>query len=599
MSEKLLLSAKNLELKHDKTALFSGVDWHIFAKERYALVGRNGCGKSSFLKALAGVYQFDQGDIFIKPHVKISYLAQDIEIQSQDIVEDYLKKDILEEEFYKILTWHDAFPVDLEKKMSDLSGGELRRVSLMKILAQEPDILLLDEPTNHLDIHSIQKLEDMIKSFKGACIIVSHDRSFLKNVTNRMLWIDQAVAYHHEHGFEQLEAWQEKLAAENEVEMKKLKQQLKEETRWYLKGVTARRKRNQRRLRNLHELRDKRKQMVSQNAGNKNSPGLKSSSRSGKMIFEATEIAKSFGDTDIVNSFSTRVCRGDRIGLIGPNGAGKTTLIKLLMQELPSDEGDIRHGENLDIVYIDQKLETIPTDLSIKKVLCGDADHIDVLGKPRYITDYIKEFLFKENQVNQPFGSLSGGEKKRVILAKLLAKSCNVLILDEPTNDLDLETIELLQDKLSEFDGTVFIVSHDRTFLNETVAEFWVFEGKGKVTSFIGDIDQYLNKISFDREVKKQTVKKQPKEKPKSEKPSQKLTYKEKRDLEILPEEIEKLSEKIATIESQIASQPELAQNDYAQFMKLADELNAFKHELDEKESRWLEVAEKSESFSK
>lgn len=585
-------------LKHDRTPLFEHVDLQIYAGEKYCLVGKNGSGKSSFLKAINGLYEFDHGNVFLKPHIKMSYLPQDIEVKSTETVENYLRRFFPPEEFYKIESWCEQFPVDFSRNMQELSGGELRRVSLMKTLAEEADILLLDEPTNHLDIVIIQRLEECLKKFRGALIIVSHDRQFLKNVTNRMVWLNGQSVYQHDQGFEYLEEWQERLAEEQETALKRLNQQLKEETRWYLKGVTARRKRNQRRLKNLHSLREERQKLLNQQA-NQNTIEFKSSGRSGQIVIEAKDISKAYGDLQLVKEFSCLVKRKDRIGIVGPNGAGKTTLLKMLLQDLEADQGMVKHGAELDVIYIDQKLDQFSSTSTIKEILCGEADHIYVHGKPRHVTDYMKDFFFKPNQKEQSFYSLSGGEKKRVLLAKLLAKSCNLLILDEPTNDLDLDTIELLRDKLDEFDGTVLIVSHDRTFLDEIVSEYWVFEGQGEVTHYIGDIETYLANKRSAEEPKKKVALDKPKEKSVSTAKPKKLSYKENRDLEILPKEIDQLETDIAAIEQKLADQPDLVQKDYDQFMKFANSLEQMRTDLETKEERWLELEEKREALDK
>jgi ATP-binding cassette subfamily F protein uup len=576
--------------------LFSGVNMDIRAEDKVCLVGRNGSGKSTLMKVVAEIIEPDDGQIVISKGIKIRYLPQDADLSGYENVLDYVMEGLFAEQrdgsthLAEMVLEEIGTPIDA--KTQGLSGGEAKKVSIARALVGNPDILLLDEPTNHLDMQTIEWLETKLKKFRGAILTVSHDRTFLNNITNSTAWIDRGFVRQNNKGFLEFEDWSEKVLSEEQKEISRQNKLLEQETSWLHKGVTARRKRNQGRLRKLKDLRKEISNRISygQNVsfvagGNKNS---------GKLVIEAKDISKKYGDNNIFSSFSTRIMRGDRVGIIGANGIGKTTLLKILAMELEPDTGLVRHGTVLEKGYFDQRREQLNPEKSIWDTLCDKNDTIMVQGRPKHVIGYMKDFLFTPEQAKTPIKALSGGEKNRLLLAKTLAKETNLLILDEPTNDLDIETLDVLQEALSDYEGTIIIVSHDRDFLDKIVTSTIVFDGKGGVLEYAGGYSDYVRQkaLSDDEEAKKKkakttSVKEKNNSKPKSK--NNKLSYKHQRALEIIPGQIEELDGKIAKCEEKLADANFYSKNpeDFEKTSSLLSDYQAKKEELEE---QWLEI---------
>ena len=481
---------------------------------------------------------------------------------------------------------------------AESSGGERKKAALAKALIGEPDILLLDEPTNHLDMPTIEKLEKVIKEFRGAVIVISHDRMFLTNVSQTTFWLDRGVMRRNNRGFKFFEDWQEQCLNQEIIEQKYLNKKIEEETEWLHKGVTARRKRNMGRLRRLQQLRLERKEQIKQ-VGSVNIDIENTEFRS-KMVIEAKHVYKTFGNREIVKDFSIRVIKGNKIGIVGPNGAGKTTLIKLLTKRLAPDSGFIRLGKNLEEAYFDQNRITLDPKKTLWKTLCGEGDHIWVRGQYRHVVAYLKDFLFKPEQAQCPVSALSGGEKNRLMLAVALAKQSNFLVLDEPTNDLDMDTLDLLQEVLMEYDGTVLLVSHDRDFIDRVVTSIIYMSGDGTVSEHAGSYSDLLEKLRLKEETKapKKTAipKVVEKSQPKLSTKTAKLSYKEQRLLEVLPKEIEKLELEITQLEQDLGD-PDLYTENPDKFDELSARLNEALLEKENSENQWLEIQMRKEEL--
>ncbi|MBE7637105.1 ATP-binding cassette domain-containing protein [Sneathiella sp. P13V-1] len=581
--------------------LFRDISLGIELGMRIALVGRNGSGKSTLLKAIAGDIELDGGERFLQAGTRVGYLRQQPEIVPGRTVHEQvstglppeLKQDGMDSG-YLVDRVLEGVGIEGDRLLETLSGGEARRVSLAEALVSDPDVLLLDEPTNHLDIKTILWLEQELKSFKGALLIISHDRQFLKNLTNSLFWLDRGKLRTHGKGFAAFEEWSEEILRAEEVELKKMDKRIADETDWSRKGITARRARNEGRLRALNKLRAERKERTSR-VGNAKLE-VKSGDKSGRVVVEATEITKSFETASgeqlqIIKKFSTRIMRGDRVGIIGPNGAGKSTLLKMLIGELAPDSGTIKLGTNLTPAVFDQKRESLNPEESLWDTLADPGSgQLLVKGEVRHVVAYLRDFLFEDKQAKSPVKSLSGGEKNRLLLAKLLARESNLLVLDEPTNDLDMETLDLLEDMLSGYDGTLILISHDRDFLDQLVTSVIAIEEGGEVNEYVGGYTDYLRQR---KEAEKPAPKKQssaPKatpEKPKSQR--NKLTYKDQRDLDRLPEVMEKLEAKIQELEIALAD-PDLFTKSPDKFQTLSTDHAAAQQELSDAEERWLEL---------
>ena len=487
-----ILSYEGLGLIQGEGWLFRGLDIYIGERDRLALIGRNGAGKTTLLKCLAGLIDTDEGKRTIVPGTHVVLLEQDPAMTGFESLLDWVLHGPDAPERHEADAIADQLGIDLSRPVATASGGERRRAAITRALAQQPDVLFLDEPTNHLDLAAIEWLEDWLKRFTGAFIAISHDRTFLTRLTRSCLWLDRGQLRRAEIGFGGFEAWTERVYDEEARAAEKLDAKLKLELHWLQRGVTARRRRNQGRLAKLHEMRAQRAAMLG-SAGTAKLALAKDDVRS-KTVIDAEQVSKSYGERPIIRDFSLRVQRGDRIGIVGPNGAGKTTLLKLLTGELAPDSGKVSRAKTLSGIVIDQQRKLMEPQRRVKDVLANGGDWIDVRGHKKHIKGYLKEFLFDPAIADAPIGSLSGGERSRLLLAREFARHANLLVLDEPTNDLDLETLDLLQEVIADYDGTVLIVSHDRDFLDRTVTITLGLDGSGKVDVVAGGYEDWVRK---------------------------------------------------------------------------------------------------------
>lgn len=592
MFEPPILTIKNAKLSFGTNELFSDVNLYINRGDKISLVGRNGCGKSTLLKVISQTIEPDCGEIFVQPGVKVSYMPQDPDFSSyktlREVVLSGLPKDDANQE-YKANILINKFGINENQNPEISSGGERKKAALAKALIQEPDILLLDEPTNHLDMTTIEMLEEIIAKFKGAVILISHDRMFLSNTSQTTFWLDRGILRRNNKGFKFFEEWQEQVIDQEIIEQKYLNKKIEEETEWLHKGVTARRKRNMGRLRRLQQLRQQRKEQIKQ-TGSVNLEAETTDFRS-KLVIEAKHITKSFNGRDIVKDFSIRVIKGNKIGIVGPNGAGKTTLIKLLTKKLDPDGGSVRIGKNLEEAYFDQNRITLDPKKTLWKTLCNEGDHINVRGQFRHVVAYLKDFLFRPDQAQCPVSALSGGEKNRLMLAVALAQKSNFLVLDEPTNDLDMDTLDLLQEVLDEYEGTILLVSHDRDFIDRVVTSVIHMPGDGSVTEYAGSYSELLEKLKNKQPAKnvKKAVPAKTEKNETSARKTVKLSYNQQRLLDVLPGEIEQLEKDILQIETEL-SNPSLYTENPQKFDTLSKELENKQTAKEQKENQWLEL---------
>src|SRR5512146_60844 len=537
-----ILSYEDLGLIQGEGWLFRHLDLYIGDRDRLALIGRNGAGKTTLLKCLTGLIDPDEGKRTIVPSTNVVLLEQDPKMEGFESLHDWVVYGSDAPQSHEAAAIADQLGIDLTRPTATASGGERRRAAITRALAAKPDVLLLDEPTNHLDLGAIEWLEDWLKRFKGAFIAISHDRTFLTRLTRSCVWLDRGKLRRAEIGFGGFEAWTEQVYEEEARAAEKLDAKLKLELHWLQRGVTARRRRNQGRLAKLHEMRAQRAAMLG-SAGTAKLALAKDDVRS-KTVIEADHVSKSFGDREIIRDFSLRIQRGDRIGLVGPNGAGKTTLLKLLTGELQPDRGTVTQAKTLSGIVIDQQRKLMEASRRVRDILANGGDWIEVRGSKKHIKGYLKEFLFDPALADAPVGSLSGGERSRLLLAREFARHANLLVLDEPTNDLDLETLDLLQEVIADYDGTVLIVSHDRDFLDRTVTITLGLDGSGKVDIVAGGYEDWVKK-RYDTARSPARAKSQggakaatsgaPSPQPP---PGNKLSYKDQRDYDRLPGEI-------------------------------------------------------------
>jgi len=595
-----ILSYENLGLIQGEGWLFQDLDLYIGERDRLALIGRNGAGKTTLLKCLAGLIDPDRGKRTIVPGTNVVLLEQDPKMGEFATLRDWVVNGSDAPEAHEAAAIADQLGIDLSRPTATASGGERRRAAITRALAQKPDILLLDEPTNHLDLHAIEWLEDWLKRFKGAFIAISHDRTFLTRLTRSCLWLERGDLRRSEIGFGGFEAWTERVYDEEARAAEKLDAKLKIELHWLQRGVTARRRRNQGRLAKLHEMRAQRAAMLG-TAGTAKLALAKDDVRS-KTVIEAENVGKSFGERPIIRDFSLRVQRGDRIGLVGPNGAGKTTLLKLLTGELAPDSGTVTLAKTLSGIVIDQQRKLMDPARRVKDVLANGGDWIEVRGAKKHIKGYLKEFLFDPAIADAPIGSLSGGERSRLLLAREFAREANLLVLDEPTNDLDLETLDLLQEVIADYEGTVLIVSHDRDFLDRTVTITLGLDGSGKVDIVAGGYEDWIRKrYEAVRAPAKAGVQGGARAAPSGNpgprpSPGNKLTYKDQRDYDRLPGEIERLEAAVAADEEAM-SDPDLYTRAPQRFAELTERIARHRADIEAAEVRWLEVAEMAEQL--
>ena len=602
MARAPLLQLTDISLTFGGDPVFEDLSLVVQTGDRLALVGRNGSGKSTLMKVMAGLVEPDSGAVIAGPGVSVGYMEQEPDLSGFETLGDFAAHGLDPGEMYKVERAGEGLKFDPARPVATASGGERRRAALARLMAAEPELMLLDEPTNHLDIEAIAWLEAELKSTRTAFVIISHDRAFLRNLTRATLWIDRGAVRRQEIGFEGFEAWRDQIWEEEDMQRHKLNRKIKAEARWAVEGISARRKRNQGRVRALQDLRAERSAQITRQGTA--AMALEAGPKSGRKVIEATGVAKKFGDKQILRDFSITVQRGDRIALVGPNGVGKTTLLNMMIGKEQPDTGEIKLGTNLELALFDQARAQLDGNMTLWESLTGDpdmrvsgkADQVLVRGQPKHVVGYLKEFLFDEAQARAPVRSLSGGEKARLLLAKIMARSSNLLVLDEPTNDLDVETLDLMQELLSTYNGTVLLVSHDRDFLDRVAATTIAMEGDGRATVYAGGWSDYLAQRGQD-DFSDSVVKSKPgKAEPKAEKkPSTSgLSFTEKHRLEALPGEIERLEAEIGKLE-ELLSDAELFTREPVKFQKATDALVQRHEKLQNAEEEWMALEEKAQ----
>lgn len=597
------ISLKNIFLSFGEKQIFEGLNLLVQPRDRIALVGRNGSGKSTLLKVLQGLVIQDEGERILSKGLSVGYMEQDPNLSEFATLKDYVCSGVLVSDYHEGEKVAQNLGVDLDMPVNVSSGGERRRAALTKLIAENHDIMLLDEPTNHLDVEAIEWLEAELKGLSKSFIVISHDRKFLSNLTNDTIWVDRGQARRCSIGFGGFEAWRDKIWHEEDEKIHKLNRKIRSESRWAVEGISARRKRNQGRLRNLEKLRAERQSYISRTGLAKMK--LESRTKSGQLVLKADKVSKSFGEKCIIRNFSIQIRKGDRIGIVGPNGIGKSTLLKILLGEVIPDLGTAKLGSNLIVAKFDQMREQLNLENSLWQNLTDDptmkasgkAGQIMVRGKSKHVAGYLKEFLFSESQLRSPVKSLSGGEKARLLLAKLMARESNLLILDEPTNDLDLETLDLLQEVIAEYEGTVLLISHDRDFLNRTVDTSIILTGQGEFVKIAGSWEDYNNlKAKNETQNKGEYLdkKKNVSKPPKREMPSKaEFSFVDKHRLDEIPNLIDRLEYEIKQLET-FLSDSNLYLEHPNKFEKASAALIERQAEMKKLEDEWFKLEEKA-----
>ena len=586
-----ILSYEGLGLVQGSGWLFQDLDIYVGERDRLALIGRNGAGKTTLLKLLAGQIDPDKGKRVIVPGTHVVMLEQEPVFSGFATLMDFALAAPNAPEEFEVAAIADQLGIDMSRTAASASGGERRRAALARALAQNPDVLLLDEPTNHLDLAAIDWLESWLARYTGAFVAISHDRTFLTRLTRQTLWLDRGSIRRKEIGFGGFEEWSDAIAADEARAAQRLDSKLRLEAHWLERGVTARRKRNQGRLEKLKEMRATRAAMIGGPGVAK--LGLANDDVRSKSVIVAENVSIGFGDRTILKNFDFRVQRGDRIGIVGANGAGKSTLLKLLTGEIQPDAGKITLAPTLDGIIIDQQRSLMSPDKTVRDILADGGDWVEVRGVKKHIQGYLKEFLFDPGVMEASVGALSGGERSRLLLAREFARESNLLVLDEPTNDLDLETLDLLQEVIADYAGTVLLVSHDRDFLDRTVTVTLGLDGSGKVDIVAGGYADWEAKRVKPNSVKTKTSAAAPPPPPTARK---KLTYKDQRDYDLLPGRIEAIEAEMAGIEKEL-SDGTLFTRDHAKFTALTGKLDTLRDEKAAAEDRWLELAEEVEGL--
>ena len=597
------ISLKNIFLSFGEKQIFEGLNLLVQPRDRIALVGRNGSGKSTLLKVLQGLVIQDEGERILSKGLSVGYMEQDPNLSEFVTLKDYVCSGVLVSNYHEGEKVAQNLGVDLNMPVNVSSGGERRRAALTKLIAENHDIMLLDEPTNHLDVEAIEWLEAELKGLSKSFIVISHDRKFLSNLTNDTIWVDRGKARRCSIGFGGFEAWRDKIWHVEDEKIHKLNRKIRSESRWAVEGISARRKRNQGRLRNLEKLRAERQSYISRTGLAKMK--LESRTKSGQLVLKADKVSKSFGEKCIIRNFSIQIRKGDRIGIVGPNGIGKSTLLKILLGEVIPDLGTAKLGSNLIVAKFDQMREQLNLENSLWQNLTDDptmkasgkAGQIMVRGKSKHVAGYLKEFLFSESQLRSPVKSLSGGEKARLLLAKLMARESNLLILDEPTNDLDLETLDLLQEVIAEYEGTVLLISHDRDFLNRTVDTSIILTGQGEFVKIAGSWEDYNNlKAKNETQNKGEYLdkKKNVSKPPKREMPSKaEFSFVDKHRLDEIPNLIDRLEYEIKQLET-FLSDSNLYLEHPNKFEKASAALIERQAEMKKLEDEWFKLEEKA-----
>ncbi|WP_227285474.1 ATP-binding cassette domain-containing protein [Boseongicola sp. H5] len=603
MARAPLLQLNDISLTFGGDPVFAGLDLVVQEGDRVALVGRNGSGKSTLLKVMAGLVEADSGTRTLPPGIHTGYMEQDPDFAGFATLGDYALSDLGPDQTWRVEAAAEGLKLRLDADVDKASGGERRRAALAKLLAEAPELMLLDEPTNHLDIEAIRWLEAELGQTRAAFVLISHDRAFLTALTRATLWIDRGKVRRQEKGFADFEAWRDRTWEEEDLARHKLDRKIKAEGRWAVEGISARRKRNMGRVRALADLRAERANMIRRQGAA--GMVLDAGQKSGKRVIEAKGISKSYGGKLILKPFDFRVLRGDRVGFVGPNGAGKTTLVNMLTGQLAPDTGSVTLGTGLSMAVFDQTRSALDPDATLWDSLTNDplmgvsgrSDQVMVRGQPRHVVGYLKEFLFDDAQARAPIRSLSGGEKARLLLARIMARESNLLVLDEPTNDLDVETLDLLQDILGDYPGTVLLVSHDRDFLDRVVGTTVAMEGDGQATVYAGGWSDYQAQRGAQAGATAAAPK--PARSAAAPKPapaprSSRLSFTEAHRLKDLPAVIARLEAEIAKLES-LLTDAELFTREPVKFRKATEALAARQTALAEAEEEWLLLAEKAE----
>ena len=613
MSSQLIFSIKDAMVRYKEIPVFENLSLNIHQGSRVALIGKNGAGKSTIMNIISGFKSLDEGEKWEEPGITVGYLGQEFEYKEKETVFEFIFSNISGEERelhqYKVDIIAEALELDVKKTMGMLSGGQLRRAGIARALVEEPDILLLDEPTNHLDLNIINWLEQYLNNYRGSLLCISHDKRFLENITNQVFWLDRGKLKVSPRGFRFFDDWSAMLLDQEARELKRRKQIVAQEVEWASRGVKARVKRNINRLSRVKEMREKLKADESsyrRATNNISFEPIKNLDNNSKVIAEFYKVHKSFKENEktlrILNGFNIRIKRGDRIGIIGRNGSGKTTFLKLILKEINADQGSIKIHKNMEFSYFDQNRSDLKPNDSLKDFLAPNGgDYIDVRGKMRHIYGYLKDFMFDPSVVLDSISTLSGGQKNRLKLAKILANPKSCLILDEPTNDLDMETLDMLGEILISYEGTLLLVSHDRDFLDQTVTKILSFEGDGNIEECVGGYSDYLSRNMLRKKVDSKTSGEKSsnlalKEKAGSfeVKGRKKLTYKLEFELKKLPIKIRKKEEEIEFFTKKL-SDPDFYKNDSDAFMAMTEKLEVAKGDLEYYETRWLELESEKE----
>ncbi len=611
MAQPPLLTLSNISLAWGGKPLFEGLSLSLGRGERCALVGRNGAGKSTLMRIIAGRIDPDSGEAWRQPGTHAVYLEQEPDLSAYDNLVDFAAADLApdaEGELHRAEAELMALGLDPATDPRTLSGGQARRAALARAFAADPDILLLDEPTNHLDIPAIEALEQRLRSFRGALLLVSHDRKFLENVSTNIIWLRHGQVWQHNRGYATFPDWSGAIEADEEKALDKLETQLKAEERWMARGVTARRRRNQGRLSKVHDMRAEKARRRTELATARGQAALSidAGDASSKRVIEIKGLTKAFqtpsGPLPIVDGLDLRIVRGDRLGIVGPNGIGKSTLIRLILGQLEPEAGTVKIAQNVELAYLDQlRAKLNPQDTLWETLAPAGGDQVMVQGQPRHVAAYAKDFLFKAEQLRQPVGALSGGERNRLLLSVALAQPANLLVLDEPTNDLDMDTLDLLEDMLAEFEGTLLLVSHDRAFLDGVVTSCLTSIGQGQWIETPGgytDAERQLRDLRNRKMADQNTARKSAAAdagKPAAT-PKGKLSYKESFRLGELEKLMPKLQAEMTALEKEL-SDPALFSRKPDRFAAASKRLETARNELATAELEWLEIEEKREAL--
>jgi ATP-binding cassette subfamily F protein uup len=597
-----IIALKDVRLADGPRMLFDGVDLALEAGVRACLVGRNGAGKSTLLRVLAGLTEPDGGDRSLTPAARVTFVSQEPAITGPSLLAYASAGGAEPHEAEAAL---QTFGLDPARSTEGLSGGEGRRAALARAFAERPDVLLLDEPTNHLDIFAIETLEAELASTRAAALIVSHDRAFLERTTQRCFWLEDRRIWRLDKGFSAFDAWSAKIAADQAESLRRLNKAIERETYWFYRSITAQRTRNEGRARELAAMRSQKAELM-RDSRQSLALAVETGGESGKRVVEAKGLSKAYGDRVLIKGFSTRIQRGDRLAIVGPNGAGKTTLVKLLLGEIAPDAGEVKLGTGLEIAYVDQARADLKSEMSLWDALAPTGgDQVMVRGRPRHVAAYARDFLFQDSQLRQPVASLSGGERNRLLLARALAQTANLLVLDEPTNDLDMDTLDLLEGVLADYEGTLILVSHDRDFIDRLATSTIALDGAGRIVETPGGWSDFVrqNPGFFDAvrgraiQPKAATAARTPVAPPPERAPA-KLSYKDQRRLEVLDAALPRLSDEIVALEASL-DDAGLYARDPKGFDAIMKRLTAARAELGAAEEEWLELEEKRESLAK